>query len=213
MSKYNAAAQLFDKYAQLYQDKYMDLDLYNEGFEFAINAINNSNAKILDVASGPGNISKYLISKQPEYDILGIDLAPTMLQLANVNCPKAVFKRFDCKNISLLKEKYDGIFCGFFLPYLSKEEVRKFIEDTVKQLRKNGILYLSTMEDDYSKSGFKESSTDKNDKIFIYYHQADYLMEFLKVNGFKILQVDRIDFPVEDGADTIDLIIIAQKSF
>ena len=49
-------------------------------------------------------------------------------------------------------------------------------------------------------------------KAFVYYHQEDYLTEALYDNGFKIINLQRKDYP-ESKDESRDLIIIAQKSF
>jgi len=113
----------------------------------------------------------------------------------------------DCRDINNLATKYDGIMCGFCLPYLSKEESIKLIKDSSKILAPNGVLYISTMEDDYSKSG--EQTSSSGDKIYMYYHEAGYLTEALVSNGFKITGLQRIQYPGKDGATITDLVIVA----
>jgi hypothetical protein len=67
------------------------------------------------------------------------------------------------------------------------------------------------MEDDYSKSGFKGPSTGGPDKMYIFYHQADYLTDTLKENGFKIIDLQRKDYTEPNGTLTTDLFILAKK--
>ena len=207
MDKSQAAAEIFNKYANAYQDKFMDLDLYNDSFDIFCSSIAKENAGILEIACGPGNITRYLLKKRPDFKILGIDLSPNMIDLAKTNNPAAAFQLMDGRNISTLHKKYDGVMCGFGLPYLSKEEAVQFIGDAAGLLNPGGILYLSTMEDDYGKSGFKSSSS--GDQMYIHYHQADYLTAALKENGFKIIDLRRKDYPEQDGTTTIDLLIVA----
>jgi len=99
--------------------------------------------------------------------------------------------------------------CGFAFPYLSKEEAIQFIEDSAKILNDEGVLYISTMEDDYSKSTFKKGST--GDEIFMHYHEADYLLATLEKSGFKTIDLRRQEYPENDGSISIDLIIICRK--
>jgi hypothetical protein len=40
--------------------------------------------------------------------------------------------------------------CGFGLPYLSKEETENLISGSFALLKPEGVLYVSTMEDDYN---------------------------------------------------------------
>ena len=204
------AVEIFDKYAKQYQDKFMDVDYYSHSLNFFCDAIAKQNATILEIACGPGNITKYLLNKRPDFKLLGIDLSLNMIELAKMNNPTAGFQIMDCREIGSIDKKYDAIMCGFCLPYLSKEEAIEFIFNASKILNTNGILYLSTMEDDYTKSGFKKGSN--GDEMFMYYHQADYLTKALEENQFRILFIERKEsFPL-NTTDTKDLIIIAGKS-
>ncbi|MES2430597.1 MAG: class I SAM-dependent methyltransferase [Bacteroidota bacterium] len=208
MDKIKIAVDIFDKHAEEYQNKIMHFDLYDDTFEIFLNNIDVKNVKILDVACGPGNITRYLLDHRPDFKIVGIDLSPKMIALAKLNNPDAEFILLDIRELQKHKNKYTGIICGFGLPYLSKEEAIQFIKDVRALLDLNGVLYLSTMEDDYSKSGFKTGSS--GDKIHIHYHQQDYLVQALKENGFSIVDLQRKNYPEKDGTITIDLIIIAK---
>lgn len=209
MDKTRKAVEVFNKNANLYQDRFMDFDLYNDTFDFFCESIEKKNAEILELACGPGNITKYISQKRSDFQVLGTDLAPKMIELAQRNNPSAKFQLLDCRDFLKLNRRFDGIMCGFGLPYLSKEEAIHLIKDTAVCLNPNGVLYLSTMEDDYSKSALKKGST--GDEIFMHYHQEDYLSEALEQNGFKILALQRKKFPEQDGTNTTDLILIAKK--
>ena len=199
---------IFDKYAADYQQKYMDVSLYHDTFDFFCENITISNPKILELACGPGNITKYLLEKRSDLDILGTDLAPKMLDLARQNNPNATFEILDCRVISYLKLHFDGIMCGFCLPYLSKKEAENLISDAAKLLNKNGLIYISTMEDDHSKSGIQKSS--KGDELFMNFHEEKYLSEALIINGFEILKTKRkITFDASNNK-VVDLILIAK---
>jgi len=209
MDKSQNAIVIFNKYATEYQNKFMDVSLYHHSFDLFCKNISNDAASIIELACGPGNITHYLLEKQPHFKILGTDLSPNMLQLAKENNPKAEFQLMDARAINTITKKQDAIMCGFCLPYLSKEDAVKLIEDAAQLLNANGVLYISTMEDDYSKSGYKKGSA--GDEIFMHYHQADYLTEALEKNNFKIVELLRQDFPSNDEKKTTDLIIIAKK--
>lgn len=209
MDKTKMAIDIFDKRASEYQAKFMDVGLYHDTFDLFCTSITKENAEILELACGPGNITRYLLNKRPDFKILGIDLAPNMIELAKRNNPTASFQCMDCRDIRLLGKKYDAVMCGFCLPYLSKEESVQLISDVYNLLESNGLLYISTMEDDYAKSGLESSSS--GDQMFIHYHEADYLTQALLENGFKIIDVQRIEYPKQDGSKTTDLVIIAGK--
>lgn len=204
------AASIFDKLAKEYQDKFMDVTPYGDTFDFFCDNIEVQNPQLLEIACGPGNITQYLLRKKPELNILGIDLAPNMVALAKINNPQAKFQVMDCRNIASIGQQFDGIMCGFCLPYLAKVETLQLIADASKLLKTNGLLYLSTMEDDYSTSGFRKGS--EGDEVYMHYYQADDLIPMLQQHHLTVLNLVRKDFPATDGSQVTDLIIIAQKS-
>jgi predicted TPR repeat methyltransferase len=200
---------VFDSCAKEYQEKYMEVDLYNGSFDLFCDEL-KQDATILELGCGPGNITKYLLKKRPDLKILGTDLAPGMIRLARKNNPTAGFEIMDCMEIRNLKTRYDAIMCGFCLPYLSKEKAIQLILDSSGLLQDSGLLYLSTMEDDYGKSGLKKSSSGKYE-LFMYFHQQDYLEQALHDSGFEIIHIKHQDYPTNDETKVIDLIIIAKK--
>jgi len=141
--------------------------------------------------------------------VLGIDLATNMISLAKANNPNATFKVMDCRSISTLTEKFDAVVGAFCLPYLSREEADKLIIDISVLLNDQGVCYISTMENDYNKSGYETSS--KGDQIYMHYHEGDYLINVLESCNFKIEDVSRVMTTLSNGKDVTDLIIIAQK--
>jgi hypothetical protein len=65
------------------------------------------------------------------------------------------------------------------------------------------------MEADYQQSGWQTNSL--GDKIYMHYHQADYLCTSLEKHQFSIINIERQQLPVADLANSVDLIIIAQS--
>ena len=203
------AVAIFNKLADVYQEKFMDVSLYHATLDIFCNAIQSKNPQILELACGPGNITKYLIGQRPDLQILGTDLAPNMIALAQTNNPGAAFQLLDCREIKNLNKHFDAIMCGFALPYLSEVEARQLIKDASEILTAGGVLYISTMEEnEQQRSGIKKSSA--GDEVYMYYHNAERLTDALKANGFTILDVRRIEYMTGDSKTT-DFVVIAQK--
>jgi 2-polyprenyl-3-methyl-5-hydroxy-6-metoxy-1,4-benzoquinol methylase len=209
MNKYKETFETWNKVASLYQDKFMDLDLYNETYDFICNSITKLNAKILEIGCGPGNITKYLLSQRPDFDILGIDIAPNMIQLAIKNNPTASFKIMDSRKIDEIKSKYDGIVCGFCLPYLSHTDSQKFIKDSYNLLNENGLIYISFVEGDPNKSNFQVGSS--GDRSYFYFHNLDDLKAQLIENKFSELKIFKVKYKKTDSQTDIHTILTATK--
>ena len=203
------ASMIFNKYAYEYQEKFMDVSLYTSGLKNFCSLIKKENAKVLDIACGPGNVAKYLLSEKPDLIVLGIDLAPNMTALAKRNNPNATFEVMDCRCISSLTEKFDAVVSAFCLPYLSKEETHKLINDISGLISDQGVCYISTMEDDYNKSGYETGS--KGDQIYMHYYEVDYLINILTGCNFKIEEVSRIKSTMSNGKEVTDLVTIARR--
>jgi ubiquinone/menaquinone biosynthesis C-methylase UbiE len=208
LDKSRIAVGIFNKYAEQYQNKFMNVDMYGDSFIFFCNEL-KQNPTVLELACGPGNITKFLLNKRPDLKIFGTDLAPNMIELAKQNNPSAEFKVMDCRDIISLNKKYDAVMCGFCLPYLSMEETQKLISDCSAVLNENGTIYISTMEDNYSHSGFRKGS--QGDEIYMHYYLENDLVPVLEKNNFIIKNIQRVRSEMTDGAIVTDLIIISQK--
>jgi len=208
MNKYEITVATFDKLAEKYQEKYMDFDFYVDTYNAFCDLIKNENAAVLDAACGPGNITSYVLSRHPNFKIHGFDLSPRMIALARNNNPTATFEVMDSRHINKISQRYDAIFCGFGFPYLCKADIAKFIRNLRSILKKNGLVYLSTMEDKDARSGFETSNA--GDQVYIHYHQFEFIAQHLEENGFKVIEIIRKNFPVDNGTPTTDLIVFAQ---
>jgi len=207
--RYTETFKTWNKVASLYQDKFMDLDLYNDTYDFICNSITKDKAKLLEIGCGPGNITKYLLTKRPDFDIFGIDIAPNMIELAKINNPTASFGIMDCRQIDEIKSKYDGIICGFCLPYLSQKDSRKLIADSYHLLNENGLIYLSFVEGDPGKSGFLSGSS--GDRAYFYFYNLDDLSEQLQKNNFEKIKVFKVEYKKDENEFDTHIILTANK--
>lgn len=207
MDRYKETFETWNQIAGLYEEKFMNLSLYNETYDFFSDLLEDEN-KVFEIGCGPGNITKYLLSKKPNLKITGIDVAPKMIELARINNPSANFEVMDTRKLNELKEKFDAIMCGFCLPYLSESDCSKLIKDSNQILHKNGILYLSFVEGNASKSGFISGST--GNRTYFYYHSLEEIKNQLFKNHFEILKSFEVQYPKNDEFE-IHTIIIAKK--
>ena len=208
MDKYKETFDTWNKVAALYQEKFMDLDLYNSTYNYICDHITKPNAKLLDIGCGPGNITRYLLSKRPDFDVFGIDIAPNMIELARNNNPAADFSVMDCRQINSLDKKYDGIICGFCLPYLSLQESNELILNAYNLLNNNGLLYLSFVEGDPKKSDFKVGSSGR---VYFQFYDLDELKAQLRVAMFSEMVTYKVNYKVSEEEYDVHTILIARK--
>lgn len=201
----------WNQLAQAYQDKFMEMDLYNATYDQFCEAITIDDAHILELGCGPGNITKYILEQKPKYAILATDTAPSMIELGKINVPKAQFQLLDVRDMLALNQTFDAILGGFVVPYLNPVETEQFIADSFQMLNQNGILYFSCIEKETSYSE-TQTSSDGEVTMEVNYHDASYLIASLEKNNFQLLSLFRIDYPKPNGTSDIHLVIIAQKT-
>ncbi|MBF8456617.1 methyltransferase domain-containing protein [Kaistella sp. G5-32] len=209
MDKYNETFETWNKIALQYEEKFMDMNLYNDTYDLICTSLPEPNSKILEIGCGPGNITKYLLSKRPDFDIFGIDIASNMIELAKKNNPKANFKVMDCREIDQLKTKFDAIVCGFCLPYLSQTDSVKLIFDCSNLLNKSGLIYLSFVEGNPSRSDFQTSGSGH--RSYFYYHEFENLKDILLENKFDEIQTFKVNYKKSEHETEIHTIVIAKK--
>lgn len=209
MTPYQETFETWDKLAKLYADKFMDLELYDDTYNRFCEEIGKENPSILEIGCGPGNITRYLLKKRPDFQIEAIDISPNMLVLAKANNPTANFKVLDCRDIGQLHLQYDGIICGFCVPYLSKSDCVKLIHDCNNLLTAQGVLYISFVEGDYSQSGFQTGSS--GNRTYFYYHPLEEISLELSKNRFKTIEIMHKTYLKRDNIEEIHTIVIAQK--
>ncbi|HEX8270501.1 MAG TPA: bifunctional N-acetyltransferase/class I SAM-dependent methyltransferase [Flavobacterium sp.] len=198
----------YDEIAEVYQEKFMDFDFYNDSYDRFCELVPRK-SHIFEIGCGPGNVTRYLLSKCSGYKIDAIDIAPKMIELARSNNPLASFTIMDCRDINHLTKKYDAIFCGFCMPYLSSDDCAKLISDCAGLLHCGGYFYISMMEDKHDKSGYETGGSGHT--VYIYYLEEHYVRELLAISGFEVVELLRKNYQKSDGSYWKDLIIISKK--
>lgn len=209
MDTYKETFETWNKVAQLYQEKFMDLDLYDDTYDAFCDHLQIQNPAILEIGCGPGNITRYLLNTRPDLRMEAIDISPNMISIAKANNPTADFKVMDCREIDKLQRKFDGIVCGFCLPYLSASDSSKMLKDCATLLNSNGTLYISFVEGNCQDSGFKAGST--GDRTYFYFHTLSWLTNELKNNNFKITKLFNKHYNNTSGTPEMHTILIASK--
>lgn len=207
MDKVTATVKAFDKYAKHYQEKFSAYGPYLETYE-KLSTLIVDGASVLDIACGPATISQQLLKRLPNLRLHGIDLAPTMIALAQEAIPQGVFELRDSRNIATITKKFDVVIAGFCVPYLNKTETEKLVQNARSLLSAGKIFYLSTMANDYADSAYQRSESE--DQIYTYYYQEQFLIDLLTKHDFELLVLERKIFPQTGKADSTDLFLYAK---
>jgi 2-polyprenyl-3-methyl-5-hydroxy-6-metoxy-1,4-benzoquinol methylase len=201
------AAAIFNKLANHYQNRFMDVSAYAHGLNQLLQQL-PPQGTLLEIACGPGNITRYLLNQKPGLQILGTDLAPDMVALAKANCPEASFEVMDCRQLQQLQTIYQAVVIGFCLPYLNHAEATQLLQDAANLLTPGGCLYLSTIAGAYDASRYRTGST--GDVIYMHYYSMGQLQNMVQQAALNIIYIEELRVSNHPDADT-DLIVVALK--
>ena len=208
-SNNNDSAKFWSQVANLYEEKFLNLNIYDDSYDLFCDEITVSSPSILDIGCGPANISKYISTKIPNADIYGIDYSEKMIQLAKKNIPNGKFEVMDCRDIYKIKRKFDAIISGFCLPYLDEDEVNVFFSNINNLLNDNGIFYLSFVEGNPEDSKYQTNSTGY--QLFFNFHLLEDIKQKLEKLGFKDFQIMEVNYKRSETETEIHTIIIVKK--
>jgi SAM-dependent methyltransferase len=206
---YEETQQTWNKIADLYASKFMHLDLYDPSYRFFCDLFSNETAEILEIGCGPGNIAKFILREYPGLNVTGIDSSENMVELAKMNNPKGNFQVMDARNIGQFKTRFDGIICGFCLPYLNGEDGEMLFKNSFDLLAENGHFYVSFVAGDAHLSGFQTGSS--GDRIYFYFYPLETIRKWLNLSGFSEVEKFEVPYQKADGSSEIHTILIAQK--
>ena len=97
------------------------------------------NDKVLDVACGEGELSKYL----PTKDIIGIDNSETAIKLAIENKAVGQYLVMDMQDLKFEENSFDVVTCSLSLFYFTKENIDKVLQEIRRVLKPNGRFVFS----------------------------------------------------------------------
>jgi SAM-dependent methyltransferase len=140
-----------DVYDDFYADIYDYLVFSNQKDEYEVGEIVNkttptSHSRILDVGSGTGHHVAGLASRG--FDVLGIDISPSMVKKAKKDFPQYKFEVGDATNSGEFgPNSFTHIMCMYFTIYYIQDKIQ-FFRNAMKWLKPGGYLILHLVDRD-----------------------------------------------------------------
>ena len=137
---------VFSRHAQAYQQRLEDIMAHGEarGRTRVMELAEASpGMRILDLACGPGNLSRRLaLMVAPDGEVVGVDLAPGMIELANrAHIPNARFQMMDIERLEFDDATFDAAVCGHGLQFVP--DLGRALREARRVLRASGRLAAS----------------------------------------------------------------------
>lgn len=207
MEKYKKTIATWDTLAELYEDKFMELKLYDKTYDAFLKRL-KVNAQVLEIGCGPGNITRYMMRSRPDLRWTGTDVSPAMVERAASNNPGAVFEVMDARALCQVSKKVDAIVNGFCIPYMEQKDVKSLLEESKRVLNPRGYMYLSALNGDYSDSDWQRGSSGR--EAFVHYYSYDVLVSMLNESGFRLVSYQEVTYELPQKTD-IHHVFIVQK--
>jgi ubiquinone/menaquinone biosynthesis C-methylase UbiE len=102
--------------------------------------------RVLEVATGSGEMFRRLIQANPNGTTVGLDLSPNMAartqRIARREFPGARVwcKAVDARNMPFRDESFDAIVCCYLFELLSGDDIARALEEIHRVLRKRGTF-------------------------------------------------------------------------
>ena len=207
--QYKNTIETWKKLASVYHEKFKDLKIYDESYEVFISHLNSETPSILEIGCGPGTVTNWLKNRLPKSKIIATDVAVEMIEFAKSKISGVNFQILDARNLNTVEGTFDGLLCGFCIPYLTITDTQQFIQAASRKLKPNGVIYISFIDDDYSNSHVQTGSTGDSMKVH-FYRETDIATLFAE-SEILPLQTFRVPYPLPDGTEQIHTILIGQK--
>lgn len=196
----------YNKTAKAFHSEISKLKNYDHTYDCLVDLLSDGSS-ILDLACGPGQISKYLSQKR-KLRVVGVDLSTDMLEIAKQEIPEGEFL-----NESIVTfcrpNAFDAAISGFGLPYLSESEVQTCLANAATSLRDKGVLYVSFMQGHGHR--VETTSFGGDNRFLIYYHDRNVVCSILVSLGFEVLAEYSLDYREPSGSITKDIVLIASR--
>ena len=149
--------------------------------------IPNESRRILDVCIGTANSSIIIAQKNPKNEIVGIDLSPNMIAVAENKIRKQKLKNIhfqlmDATKMTFQDSAFDIVTVSFGLHELNYELMMKILKEMFRVLKNEGKIYLI----DYG----KQSNPIKIFllSVFLKIFEPKHMPQFLNYNWKNILE-------------------------
>jgi cyclopropane fatty-acyl-phospholipid synthase-like methyltransferase len=207
---YQNTIATWNKLARAYHEKFKDIRIYDDSYELFCSHLAKENPRILEIGCGPATATSWLKSRLPESKIRATDVSSEMIEEAKKHVKDVQFEVLDAREINIIEGKFDGIFSGFCIPYLTKEDLAPFIQSSSNLLLENGIIYLSCIEDAYENSTTQTGSTSHS--MAVHYYEESDLIALFEASQLEKIETIRVNYPLLTGENQVHLIVIGRKN-
>lgn len=164
--------------------------------------------RVLDVGSASGRDAAWFVSNG--FEVEGIDISSTLIEIARKAVPGASFSAMDLANLQFPPDSFDGIWCSCVLLHIPREQAPSVITNLATTLRPSGVLYILVKEG--RREGLEQDARYDNATKFSSYFEVDELRDMLLAADLDIVSISDMHQKVDDYRASERIFALAQKS-
>lgn len=207
MDKSKIATSTYEKIADIYTKQYFN-DLTDTPYiDKFLNKLRKGSS-ILDVGSGPGQFTKYMLDRN--FEVVGIDYSKEMLVTAEKMVPNGSFRFMDMRSLHFEGSSFDGLLVAYSLIHIPSEDIPKTLREFYRVLKSDGYIEIIAQKGQADK--IIDEPFMPSEKMFFNFFTKDRLKDFLKKSGFVIEYQEETDSQDPDSASDKVIYTIAKKS-
>ncbi|WP_306058575.1 class I SAM-dependent methyltransferase [Natronococcus wangiae] len=172
MDEVSRTRSVYESDIDTYVDKYLSVSIAERYGEEFCNTLDGN--RILDVGCGPG--SDLATFTSAGYNVVGLDVVSSFLQVANSHTPDASLVQGDMRQMPFQDEAFDGIWSSASFLHIPRSHATDTLQEFRRVLQDNGVIFLSVKRN--------QLRTDTMNGRYFEYYQPNDIRYILSQAGF-----------------------------
>ncbi|NHJ84541.1 MAG: class I SAM-dependent methyltransferase, partial [Asgard group archaeon] len=164
-----------------------------------------TDGRVLDAGCGGGlPFTKYL---SDSFEVIGVDISETQIELAKKNVPKGQFYLKDMTQLDFPNDYFDGILAYYSIIHIPREEHEDLFKNLFRMLKPNGVALFSLHSSDDPES-YEEDFF--GEEMYWSGFDAETNLTILRKIGFRIIWSKLVRDSLSENAS--HLFVLLQKT-
>lgn len=172
-----------------YYQKHFDQVEFNPEIKQFLELI-STGKYILDAGCGPGGESQKI--RKLGFKVIGIDITPSMVELAQEKVKDVNFEVMDVRKMSFADNTFDGIWTARTLIHIPSIELESTFYEFKRVLKSDGIICACVLGGDKEEIEPEYYDESGSTSTFFHYFSEEKIRKWIKIVGLKLIKCKTI---------------------